>query len=276
MVSGPQRCTWAIWPPLLWNWPVYSTEYGPPLHIHLFPCQQMVHLSVCYYPSMWMMEQPQPTLQNSMHISSCISTVILPLVTSVPSVAFLALLLIMTKNEEYSVSPRRLSLRNFSLRMVYTQDVPLCTQQFQDQSMLNTALPGYSDPEMLTCTYQRIVESLLYLASWTHPDLVYTVVTLAQWNASPTHSMLLVAKGVLCYLLGTKHWEIVYSGSVHVDSIAFCDTDWATNKHDCRSISRYAFFMYSGLVLWSSSKQKAMALSSTQAEYMSITHVSLD
>ena len=32
--------------------------------------------------------------------------------------------------------------------------------------------------------------------------------------------------------------------------------------------------MFSGLVSWSSSKQKATALSSTEAEYMAITHVS--
>ena len=62
-------------------------------------------------------------------------------------------------------------------------------------------------------------------------------------------STLLVAKGVLHYLLDTKHWKLIYGGSMQNDSIAFCDVDWMTNEHDRRSISGYAFFMYSGLVL---------------------------
>ena len=39
-------------------------------------------------------------------------------------------------------------------------------------------------------------------------------------------------------------------------------------------IARVFQDMFSGLVLWSSSKQKATTLSSTEAEYMAITHVS--
>ena len=57
-----------------------------------------------------------------------------------------------------------------------------------------------------------------------------------------------------------------------MDSVGYSDADWATDQTDCHSISGYTFFMFSGLVSWSSSKQKATALSSTEAEYMAITH----
>ena len=85
-------------------------------------------------------------------------------------------------------------------------------------------------------------------------------------------STLLTAKGVLCYLLGTRDWVLKYGDGVRTDSIAFCDADWATHQDDRRSISSFAFFLHSGLVSWSSSKQKATALSSTEAEYMAIMH----
>ena len=49
-------------------------------------------------------------------------------------------------------------------------------------------------------------------------------------------------------------------------------TDWATDQTDRHSISGYTFFMFGGLVSWLSSKQKATALSSMEAEYMAITH----
>ena len=71
-------------------------------------------------------------------------------------------------------------------------------------------------------TLPKLVGSLLYLASWTHPNIACTVVALAQWNASPTKSTLLAAKGVLCYLLGTRDWILKYGDGVRTDSIA----DW--------------------------------------------------
>ena len=151
------------------------------------------------------------------------------------------------------------------------QDVPLKTKSPNDLNVPANALLRITDAN-ITKAYQSIVGSLLYLASWTRPDIAYAVVALAQWNASPTRSTLLAAKGVLRYLLGTRDWVLRYGDGVCTDSIAFCDTDWATHQDDCRSISGFAFFLHSGLVSWSSSKQKATALSSTEAEYMAITH----
>lgn len=86
----------------------------------------------------------------------------------------------------------------------------------------------------------------------------------------PVH--LLAAKGVLRYLAGTRDWGLNYGGGVRTDTVGYSDADWATDQTDRHSISGYAFFMFSGLVSWSSSKQKATALSSTEAEYMAITH----
>ena len=74
------------------------------------------------------------------------------------------------------------------------------------------------------------------------------------------------------YLLGTRNWRLEYGVNARNDPVAFSDADWATNEQDHKSISGYAFFLYSGLVSWSSSKQKAIALSSAKAEYMAITH----
>ena len=129
--------------------------------------------------------------------------------------------------------------------------------------------------QVLTHAFQCIVGSLLYLATWTRPDLSYTVMALAQHNASPTRALLLTAKGVLRYLKGTRHWALTYGDVVCNDTITFSDVDWAMNQSDRKSVSGYAFYMFLGLVSWLSSKQKATALSSTEAEYMAITHVAL-
>ena len=51
----------------------------------------------------------------------------------------------------------------------------------------------------------------------------------------------------------------------------FCDADWAGQPHR-HSISRYSFHMGVGAVTWSSKKQYVVALSSTEAEYVTQTH----
>ena len=136
---------------------------------------------------------------------------------------------------------------------------------------IQSLLTHYQDT-MINTPSPMPISTSLDLASWTCPDIAYSVVALIQWNASPTCATLLVAKGVLCYLSGTCDWWLEYGCAACNDPIAYSDVDWATNKQDRKSISGYAFFMFSGLVSWLSSKQKAIALSSTEAKYMAITH----
>jgi len=50
------------------------------------------------------------------------------------------------------------------------------------------------------------------------------------------------------------------------------DADWASNSLDRKSISGYCFYFQGSLVSWSAVKQRAVALSSTEAEYYALTH----
>lgn len=79
---------------------------------------------------------------------------------------------------------------------------------------------------------------------------------------------------MLRYLLGTWDWKLEYGRNVCNDPVAYSDADWVTNEQDQKSILGYAFFMFSGLISCSSSKQKTTALSSAEAEYMVIMHAS--
>lgn len=51
--------------------------------------------------------------------------------------------------------------------------------------------------------------------------------------------------------------------------IGYADSDWAVNEIDRRSTTGYLFKMIeSCLISWSTMKQKSVAASSTEAEYM--------
>ena len=147
-------------------------------------------------------------------------------------------------------------------------------------SALTTSIPSVSDADLVS-QYQRLVSCLLYLAIATHPDISFYAMWLGQFNANPTQNHLLVTKHVLCYLAGThtlalclgapsSHVPSTLSG--YIKNVGCSDADWASDAIDRKSISSYLFFFQGSLVSWSAVKQKAIALSSTEAEYYAMAH----
>lgn len=52
--------------------------------------------------------------------------------------------------------------------------------------------------------------------------------------------------------------------------IGFCDADWANNIDDRKSCSGYVFIFQGGAMSWMSKRQATIALSTTEAEYISL------
>jgi len=121
----------------------------------------------------------------------------------------------------------------------------------------------------------------LYLAIATHPDISFYAMWLGQFNASPTRNHLLLAKHVLRYLAGTRSLALCLGApspripstlSGYMRNVGCSDADWASDAIDRKSISGYSFFFQGSLVSWSAVKQKAIALSSTEAEYYAMAY----
>ena len=85
------------------------------------------------------------------------------------------------------------------------------------------ALLDVSDDE-LTSKYQRLVGCLMYLAIATHPDIAYYAMWLGCFSAKPTHSHMLIAKHVLCYLGGTKLLAVYHHLSHLKHYVDICKT----------------------------------------------------
>jgi Reverse transcriptase (RNA-dependent DNA polymerase)/gag-polypeptide of LTR copia-type/Zinc knuckle len=134
----------------------------------------------------------------------------------------------------------------------------------------------YSKPEHLKrpadAPYREACGHLLWPAMIGRPDILFSVVHLAQFVSNPSESQWKALKRVMRYLYTTRDYCLTLGGSSAAVS-GYTDSDWASQLHR-HSISGYAYFLGEGCVTWSSKKQPIIALSTAEAEYVAGTHSS--
>ena len=89
---------------------------------------------------------------------------------------------------------------------------------------------------------------------------------------NPTSDHWREAKRVLRYLNGTIDFGLIYEKGVKdLKVIGYSDSEFASNVEDNKSTSGQVFFLGGLPITWNSLKQKVVALSSCEAEYIEIT-----
>uniref|UniRef100_A0AAV1UIR5 Uncharacterized protein n=1 Tax=Peronospora matthiolae TaxID=2874970 RepID=A0AAV1UIR5_9STRA len=78
-------------------------------------------------------------------------------------------------------------------------------------------------------------------------------------------------KRVLRYLQATPTLGIRFIGAGNGKLVGYSDADWAGDIDTRRSTSGYVFVLNNGCISWRSKKQRSVALSSTEAEYMALS-----
>jgi hypothetical protein len=84
------------------------------------------------------------------------------------------------------------------------------------------------------------------------------------------------AKHVLRYIAGTIDYGLDYVRGDGVNLVGYTDLDWVGCAADRKSTSGCCFGLGSGFVSWFSRKQKSVALSSAEAEYMAASQASCE
>ena len=142
------------------------------------------------------------------------------------------------------------------------------------QTQLATATNDHNATLEETREYQSIIGGVMYAMLCTRPDIAFAVSTLSQFASNPSALHRQALQRVLRYLRGTVHQRIIYQGEGPTDSqpelLGYSDSDWG-QRQDRRSISGYAFLLCGGAISWQSKKQKTVALSTVEAEYMATT-----
>ena len=113
-----------------------------------------------------------------------------------------------------------------------------------------------------------MIESLLYLTA-SRPDIVFSVGLCARFQTAPKESHLTAVKRIFRYLVGTTNLGLWYRKDKTFNLTAYCDADFAGDKIERKSTSGACQFLGQALISWSCRKQNTIALSTTEAEYVS-------
>ncbi|GKE77202.1 hypothetical protein Tco_1543322, partial [Tanacetum coccineum] len=118
--------------------------------------------------------------------------------------------------------------------------------------------------------YRGMIDTLLYLTT-SRPDLQLAICMCAWYQAWPTEKHLHAVKRIFWYLKGTVNQGLWYLKDSSITLTAFADAGHAGCQDTRRSTSGSIQFLGDRLVSWSSKRQKSVAISSMEAEYIAMS-----
>lgn len=131
---------------------------------------------------------------------------------------------------------------------------------------VNVIITKNVDENTINFPYREAIGSLLFLCSVSRPDICYAVNVLSRYVNNPGQLHVNALKRIIRYLIGTKDLCIKYGE--RNDLMGYSDSDFANDVDTRKSTTGYIFIMNGGPITWSSQKQKTVALSTTEAEFV--------
>ncbi|GJR58763.1 hypothetical protein Tco_1500925 [Tanacetum coccineum] len=117
--------------------------------------------------------------------------------------------------------------------------------------------------------YRGMIGSLLYLTA-SRPDIMFNVCLCTRFQKAPKTSHLEVVKRIFRYIKGTTHLGLWYPERTGIETVVYADSDHAGDYVDRKSTIGICTFVECFLTSWFSKKQTALAISTTEAEYVSV------
>jgi hypothetical protein len=156
-----------------------------------------------------------------------------------------------------------------------THDTPATTILVPDQ---------YGLPRIHHWNYQSLIGMLNYLAASTRPDIAFAVHQCARFSSNPKRSHELAIRRIIRYLKATSSQGYILRPSSSRNLNRFVDADFAgtltpTDSDDLSSVKSrtgYVITFASCPVLWSSKLQTEITLSTTEAEYITLSQATRD
>nr|GEU81325.1 hypothetical protein [Tanacetum cinerariifolium] len=118
--------------------------------------------------------------------------------------------------------------------------------------------------------YHSMIGWLIYLTA-SRPDIAFATFLCARYQARPTVKHLKEVKRIFRYLRQTYNIGLWYPKDFIFELITYLDADHAGCHDDCKSTPGGLKFLGEKLVSWSSKKQDCTAMSTAEAEYVSLS-----
>nr|GEU30003.1 hypothetical protein [Tanacetum cinerariifolium] len=133
----------------------------------------------------------------------------------------------------------------------------------------DTKLTKDEECELVDSTkYRGMVGSLLYLTT-SRPAIMFSVCICARFQKDPNTSHLEAVKLIFRYIKCTTHLGLWYPKGTGIKAVIYADSDHAGDYVNRKSTSGICTFVRCCLTSWFSKKQTALAISTTEAEYVS-------
>ena len=116
-----------------------------------------------------------------------------------------------------------------------------------------------------------MIGSLMYAMTLTRPDIAFVLGCLARHTSKPAVLDSHALKELMRYLRSTIQQKLRFgpgSGDHNGHFVIYTDADWASDKIDRKSISGGVGMFYGGPFCWMSKKQRSVARSSCESEYI--------
>nr|VWO99127.1 Uncharacterized protein [Ganoderma boninense] len=160
-------------------------------------------------------------------------------------------------------------VRALHLEGAKSASTPIAVGGKLDRTQCPTTHEAIAD--MALIPYKQGVGMCMYVAVTSRPDIAHTVHRLAKYMANPGRAHWEALKRLVRYLAGTRELWLVY-GRDSSGLAGFTDADWGTSDDTRHSVCGYVYNLDGGAISWSAKQQNVVALSSTEAEYIGITH----
>ncbi|GKC38269.1 putative ribonuclease H-like domain-containing protein, partial [Tanacetum coccineum] len=119
--------------------------------------------------------------------------------------------------------------------------------------------------------YRSMIGSLMYLTA-SRPDIMFAVCACSMFQVTPKTSHLNAMKRIFRYLKGKPKLGLCYPRVSSFDLEAYSDSDYAGANLDRKSITGGCQFLSRRLISWQCKKQKIVATSTIEAEYVAATN----
>jgi hypothetical protein len=127
-------------------------------------------------------------------------------------------------------------------------------------------------------SFRSGVGMLLYLIKFSRPDISNAVREIAKVMDGPTMIQVKSLYRLIKFVVDTKTHGLLMEPEESQDNNiwtlqAYCDSDYAGDKDGRKSVSGFIVYVLGCPISWKSRKQKAVTLSSSEAEYVAISEL---